>query len=151
MATTLDRPADLVGAAGRALGATPWLALDQAMVDDFANATGDRQWIHESGPRADQGPFGGPIIQGFLLLSLVNHFLAQLLEVPGASAGVNYGTERVRFVSPVPVGSRIRGRGEVTEVAEVSGGVQVTVDVLVEVNGVDRPACYVQTVSRFLE
>jgi acyl dehydratase len=146
---TLD---DLRGAAGQHLGWSDWVEITQERVDLFADATGDHQWIHVDVDRAAaESPFGGPIAHGFLTLSLSNLFLPQLIEVPGASAGVNYGTGRVRFPSPVPVGSRVRGGAEITAVEEVAGGVQTTIAITVEVGGQDKPACVIESLSRWLE
>ena len=151
MPTIFETPKQLLGAVGQKLGASDWLAIEQARVNQFADATGDHQWIHVDPERAKSGPFGATIAHGYLTLSLVNSFLPQLLEVRGVSMGVNYGCDRVRFPSPVRVGSRVRGVGEVVAAEEVKGGaVQVTVRVSVEVEGSDRPACVVDTISRFV-
>ena len=151
MTTVVAAPAELLDLSGADLGVTEWTTIAQDRVDLFADATGDRQWIHVDVARATaESPFGGPIAHGYLTLSLVNLFLPELLEVQGASMGVNVGLDRVRFPAPVPVGSRLRGRGEVVEVAEAKGGVQITVRVTVEVEGSDKPACIADTVSRFL-
>ena len=141
--------ADLPGAQGQALGPTEWLTIDQARIDQFADATDDHQWIHVDQERAKDGPFGQTIAHGYLTLSLVNRFLPDLVTVEGASMGVNYGCEKVRFPAPVPVGSRIRGVGEIVGVSEVKGGQQMVVRVTVEIEGGDRPACVVDTISRF--
>ena len=147
---TVDSPAELLELSGADLGTTDWSTVTQDQVDLFADATGDRQWIHVDVERATaESPFGGPIAHGYLTLSLVNLFLPQLLEVRGASMGVNVGLDRVRFPAPVPVGSRLHARGQVVEVAEAKGGVQVTVRVTVEADGVDKPVCIADTVSRF--
>ena len=141
MPTIFETPKQLLGAVGQKLGASDWLAIEQARVNQFADATGDHQWIHVDPERAKSGPFGATIAHGYLTLSLVNSFLPQLLEVRGISMGVNYGCDRVRFPSPVRVGSRVRGVGEVVAAEEVKGGaVQVTVRVSVEVEGSDRPS-----------
>ena len=151
MPTIFATPKDLLGAVGKPLGASEWLAIDQARVNQFADATGDHQWIHVDPERAKGGPFGGTIAHGYLTLSLVNLFLPQLLEVRGVSMGVNYGCEKVRFPSPVKVGSRVRGAGEIVAAEVVKGGaVQVTVRVTVEIVGSDKPACVVDTISRFV-
>ena len=148
--TTVDSPAELIELSGADLGTTDWSTVTQDQVDLFADATGDHQWIHVDVERATaESPFGGPIAHGYLTLSLVNLFLPQLLEVKGASMGVNVGLDRVRFPAPVPVGSRLRAHGQVVEVAEAKGGVQVTVRVTVEADGVDKPVCIADTVSRF--
>jgi acyl dehydratase len=145
---TLD---ELRGAAGQHLGWTEWIEITQARVNLFADATGDHQWIHVDVDRATaESPFGGPVAHGFLTLSLSNLFLPQLIEVPGAAAGVNYGTGKVRFPSPVRVGSRVRGGAEITAVEEISGGVQTTIAITVEVEGQERPACVIESLSRWL-
>jgi acyl dehydratase len=148
---TLIRSADeLVASAGRDLGATDWLAVEQTRIDAFAEATGDRQWIHVDVERARRGPFGATIAHGYLVLSLVSLFLPQLLEVRGATMGINYGCDRVRFPSAIRAGSRIRGRGEIVSVEAVTGGVQVKIRVTVEVEGSDKPGCVADTLSRWL-
>jgi len=148
--TTVGSPAELLDLDGADLGVTDWTTVTQQQVDLFADATGDHQWIHVDVERANaESPFGGPIAHGYLTLALVNLFLPQLLEVQGASMGVNVGLDRVRFPSPVPVGSRLRGAGRIVAVEEAKGGVQVTVRVTLEVEGSDKPACIADTVSRF--
>jgi acyl dehydratase len=148
--TVFASPADLAAAVGAELGVSDWLAIDQDRIDRFADATGDHQWIHVDPERAAAGPFGTTIAHGYLTLSLVNHFLPEIIEVRGLSMGINYGTEKVRFPAPVPVGSRVRGRGVLTEVKEIAGGAQATITVTVEVDGGDKPGCVVATVSRFI-
>lgn len=140
---------ELENAVGRRLGPTDWLLMDQPRIDKFAAATDDHQWIHVDVERAKQGPFGGTIAHGYLTLALVNKFLPELIEVQGASMGVNYGCGKVRFPAPTPCGSRIRGLGEVTEVRPVQGGRQMVVRVTVELEGQERPACVADTISRF--
>ncbi|TDJ01529.1 MAG: MaoC family dehydratase [Deltaproteobacteria bacterium] len=142
-------PSDLKSALGEHLGYSDWLEMTQDRIDKFADATGDQQWIHVDPERAKQGPFGACIAHGYLTLALVNLFLPQILQVRGISMGVNYGSDRLRFPAPVPVGSRIRGGGELIQVEEVKGGVQATIRVTVEVEGQDRPACVVETISRY--
>ncbi len=142
-------PADLKSALGEHLGYSEWLEMTQDRIDKFADATGDHQWIHIDPERAKQGPFGACIAHGYLTLALVNLFLPQIVEVRGISMGVNYGSDRLRFPAPVPVGSRIRGGGELIQLEEVKGGVQATIRVTVEVEGQDRPACVVETISRY--
>ena len=149
MATSFAQPQALLNAVGQNLGVTDWLSMTQERIDLFAEATGDYQWIHVDPERAKAGPFGGTIAHGYLSLSLANLFLPQLLEVQQVSMGVNYGCEKVRFPAPVPVGSRLRGRGEIVSADEVKGGVQVVVRVTVEIDGCERPACVVDTISRF--
>ena len=151
MPTVFESPTELLSANGKHLGESAWLEITQERVNQFAEATGDHQWIHVDPERAKDGPYGTTIAHGYLTLSLVNLFLPELLEVRNASMGVNYGTDKTRFPAPVPVGSRIRGVGEIVNVEEVkNGAVQVTVRVTVEVEGSDRPACVVDTISRFV-
>ena len=148
--TIVEAPSELLGLDGADLGVTDWVPVTQSQVELFAAATGDHQWIHVDVERATrESPFGGPIAHGYLTLSLVNLFLPQLLEVRGASMGVNVGLDKVRFPSPVPTGSRLRGRGQVVAVEAAKGGVQITVRVTVEIEGADKPACVADTVSRF--
>jgi acyl dehydratase len=149
MPTIFDCPDDLLDAVGRHLGYSEWLQIDQQRIDLFADATGDHQWIHVDPERAAQGPFGKTIAHGYLTLSLANLFLPQVMEVKNVSMGVNYGCEKVRFPSPVPVGSRVRGGGEITSAEKVKGGVQVVVRMTIEIEGSDRPACVIDTISRF--
>jgi acyl dehydratase len=149
MATRFENPADLLDAVGKHLGFSDWEAVDQQRIDQFANATGDHQWIHVDPDKAADGPFGKTIAHGYLTLSMANLFLPQVMQVDNTSMGVNYGCEKVRFPSPVPVGSRIRGGGEVMSAEEVKGGIQVVVRMTIEIEGADRPACVVDTISRF--
>ena len=149
MTTVFETPNALLDAVGQQLGPTDWLDIAQDRINLFADATGDHQWIHVDPERAKDGPFGATIAHGYLTLSLANLFLPQLMEVQNVSMGVNYGCDRVRFPAPVPVGSRIRGAGEVMSAEEMKGGVQVVVRVTVEIENSERPACIVDTISRF--
>ena len=149
MTKVYQSPLDLVGQEGTKLGPTDWLAIDQDRVNGFAEVTGDRQWIHVDVERAKAGPFGGTIAHGYLTMSLVNLFLPDLIEVRGFTHAVNVGADRLRFLAPVRVGSRIRGVGEIVGVEEVKGGVQSVVRVTVEIEGADKPACVVDTISRY--
>jgi acyl dehydratase len=149
MTTVFGTPADLKAAEGNHLGYSDWLEISQDRIDKFADATGDHQWIHVDPERAKDGPFGACIAHGYLTQSLVNMFLPQIVEVRGISMGVNYGADKLRFPAPVPVGSRIRGGGELLKVEEVKGGVQVTIRVTVEIEGGDRPGCVIDTISRY--
>ena len=138
MTTIVDSPAELLDLVGTDLGATDWIEVTQERIGLFADATGDHQWIHVDVERSRaESPFGGPIAHGYLTLSLVNLFLPELLEVRGASLGVNVGLGQVRFPSPVPSGARVRGTGVVVEAGEAKGGVRVVVRVSVEVEGPD--------------
>jgi len=145
-----DGPEKLRDAVGAELGESGWLEIDQSRINLFADATDDHQWIHVDVEKAKEGPFGAPIAHGYLTLSLVNHFLPQLIQVHGAKMGINYGCNKVRFPAPVPVGSRIRASGTITEVDPVPGGVQVVVRVSVENEAGGKPACVAETVSRWI-
>ncbi len=149
MATIFETPADLVGAVGRHLGYSEWLEITQDRINQFADATGDYQWIHVDPVRAKDGPFGACIAHGYLTLALVNLFLPQIVEVRGIRMGVNYGVDKVRFPAAVRVGARVRGGGELVNVETVKGGVQATIRVTVEIEGSDRPGCVADTISRF--
>jgi acyl dehydratase len=146
----LDGPDGIRAAVGRHLGYSDWLLIEQDRVNQFAEATGDHQWIHVDVERAKTGPFGGPIAHGYLTMSLSNYFLPQIVEVQGFSAGINYGVDKVRFPSPVLVGSRIRAGAEVVSVTDVPGGVQTTMKITIEIDGSDRPACVIESLSRWL-
>lgn len=149
MPTIFESPRDLLGKAGLQLETSDWLQIDQDRIDDFGRVTGDLQWIHVDPERARHGPFGATIAHGYLTLSLVNLFMPQMIEVRGISSGVNVGADRLRFLSPVRVGSRIRGTGLIASVEEVKGAVQIVLRVTVEIEGDDRPACVVDTISRY--
>lgn len=149
MAVIFDKPADLIGKEGTALPATEWLTIDQDRVNGFAEVTGDHQWIHVDVEKAKDGPFGGTIAHGYLTMSLVNFFLPDLIEVRGFAHAVNVGSDRLRFLAPVKVGSRIRGVGEIVGVEEIKGAIQSTVRVTVEIEGSEKPACVVDTISRY--
>lgn len=148
-ARVFDTPAELLQAVGATSGPTQWVEVSQERVNQFADATGDHQWIHVDPVRAAAGPYGACIAHGYLTLSLVNLFLPQLVEVRGTSMGINYGLERVRFPGIVPVGSRLRARAEVVAVTTVGEAVQSTVRVTVEREGTDRPVCVADTISRY--
>ncbi len=149
MSTIFEQPTDLLQAVGNHLGYSDWLEIDQQRINLFADATGDHQWIHVDPEKAAEGPFGKTIAHGYLTRSLANLFLPQIMEVRNTSMGVNYGCEKVRFPAAVPVGSRVRGGGEVISAEEVKGGVQVVVRMTIEVEGGERPACVIDTISRF--
>ncbi len=148
--TVIDGPEDLAAAVGTTFGPGEWLAVEQARIDLFAEATGDDQWIHVDPERAADGPFGGTIAHGYLTLSLTNWFLPRLVEVRGFSSGVNYGVDRVRFPAAVPVGSRLRASAELLAADEVPGGVQTTMRITVECDAAERPVCVVDALSRWL-
>ena len=150
MTTIFEQPEDLLQAVGQHLGYSDWLVVDQQRINLFADATGDHQWIHVDPEKAAEGPFGKTIAHGYLTLSLANLFLPQIMEVRNTAMGVNYGCEKVRFPAAVPVGSRVRGGGEVISAEEVKGGVQVVVRMTIEVEGSERPGCVIDTISRFI-
>jgi len=143
-------PRDLIGREGMALGTTDWVLIDQERVNKFAEATGDFQWIHVDVEKAKAGPFGATIAHGYLTLSMVAFFQPQLFDVGPIRMGVNVGTDKVRFLSPVKVGSRIRAKGELLKAQETpDGGIQATVKVTIEIDGGDKPACIAESVSRY--
>lgn len=135
--------------AGSGLGASSWIEITQERINTFAEATGDHQWIHTDPERAKDGPFGAPIAHGHLTLSLFIPLFTGLLDVEGVSTKVNYGLNKVRFPAPVPAGSRIRLAARLTAVEDVPGGVQITVDGTIEIEGGKKPACVLQSISRF--
>ena len=150
MPTVFTSPAALKDAVGQHLGYSDWLTIEQARIDGFADATDDHQWIHVDPERAKSGPFGATIAHGYLTMSLVNRFLPEIVRVDGISMGVNYGADKLRFPAPVPVGSRIRGGAELVEATDArDGSVQAKIRVTVEIEGGERPACVVDTLSRF--
>jgi acyl dehydratase len=150
MTTSFSSPKDVLDAVGTDVGVTEWVTITQAQIDKFAEATLDNQWIHVDTERAKAGPFGAPIAHGYLTMSLASHFLSRLVVVHGITMGINYGADKVRFPAPVPVGSKLRGRGEILDAKEVPGGVQATIRITIERDGADKPAAIVDTVSRYL-
>ncbi len=150
MSIEFETPEALHAAVGTHLGFSGWVEITQERIDQFADATGDHQWIHVDPERAKQGPFGTTIAHGYLTLSITNLFLARLLRVPTATMGVNYGANKVRFPAPVPVGSRVRMGAEIIDVQDVPGGAQVITRNTVEIDGSEKPACVVEAISRFV-
>jgi acyl dehydratase len=146
--TTKIQYADIMSLAGRDLGFTDYLDITQERVNTFADATDDHQYIHVDPERAKDGPFGTTVAHGFLTLSLSIPLWGQLLDIEGAGTKVNYGLDRVRFVSPVPVGSRIRMGAVIAEVTEVEGGYQLAVDETIEIEGGTKPAMVARALSR---
>ncbi len=147
--TTAEGVQGLQGLVGQHLGHSDWVEVTQEQVNLFAEATGDHQWIHVDVERAKaESPFGGPVAHGYLTLSLVPLLMPQILEITGFRMGVNYGTEKVRFPSPVPVGSRIRAGATLDSATPVDGGVQMVVTVTIELEGGTKPAMVATTVSR---
>jgi acyl dehydratase len=134
--------------AGDTFGPSSWLEVTQERIDQFADATGDHQWIHVDPERAAQGPFGTTIAHGFLTLSLLIEFIEEVRPSSGEfRMGINYGVNKVRFPAPVPVGSRLRAHFEVLEVTEVEGGIQVVTKGTVEREGEEKPVCVAEMVS----
>ncbi|MCX6503053.1 MAG: MaoC family dehydratase [Microbacterium sp.] len=146
--TTTIAYADVPRLVGVDLGYSDWMEITQARVNTFADATEDHQWIHTDPERAKEGPFGTAVAHGFLTLSLLIPLWSDLLEVEGVGSKVNYGLDKVRFVSPVPVGSRIRLTGVIADVAEVPGGYQLVVDVTIETEGGTKPAVVARSLQR---
>ncbi len=134
---------------GEHLGNSEWLEVTQDRVNTFADATDDDQWIHVDVERAKAGPFGGPIAHGFLTLSLLIPLWTELLELRGIGMAVNYGLNKVRFPSPVPVGSRIRLGASLAEVRDVATGVEAVIDAVIECDGTAKPVCVAQAVHRY--
>jgi acyl dehydratase len=140
---------ELRAAVDEELGTTDWQEVDQRRIDRFADATGDHQWIHVDPQKAARGPFRTTIAHGYLTLSLISSFTPELMRVEGVRMAVNYGVNKVRFPSPVPVGSRLRASGRITGVNEVPDGVQLVVTVTIEREGGDKPVCVAETVGRY--
>jgi acyl dehydratase len=134
---------------GQEVAVTDWFSITQERVNLFAEATGDRQWIHIDVERSrKESPYGGTIAHGFLTLSLLPMLMESAVSIPSAKMGVNYGLNKVRFPSPVPVGSRVRGRMTLQEVEDIEGGAQVTWKVTMEREGGDKPVCVAESISR---
>ncbi|HSU20299.1 MaoC family dehydratase [Comamonadaceae bacterium OTU4NAUVB1] len=149
MKKTFQTLRELADQAGQDVAVSDWLVVTQAQVDRFAEATGDHQWIHVDPERAKAGPFGAPIAHGFLTLSLLPRFFESALEIVESGMGVNYGLNRVRFMSPVPVGSRLRARMKLLSAEPIAGdGYQMTWETTVELEGATKPACVAESVVR---
>jgi acyl dehydratase len=149
MSITVNGIDELKKLAGSDLGASEWIEVTQERINTFADATGDHQWIHVDPEKAAEGPFGAPIAHGYLTLSLFIPLFTELLDVEGVSTKVNYGLNKVRFPAPVKVGSKIRLVGRLASVEDVPGGVQITVDGTIEIEGAPKPAAVLQSLSRF--
>jgi len=140
---------ELKAAAGSPVGVSDWVTVEQHQIDLFAESTGDHQWIHVDAERAKDGPFGKTIAHGFLTLSLLSTLVSSVYRVDGVRMGINYGLNKVRFTSPVPVGSKVRGNVELTSVEDTKdGAVQITTKVVVEIEGADRPALVAEWLTR---
>ncbi len=145
---SFERLADLQALVGQEVGVSDWITVDQRRIDQFAEATGDHQWIHVDPVRAAAGPFGATVAHGFLTLSLLPEMGASAFEVRETRMGVNYGLNRVRFTAPVPAGSRLRGRFKLLAYEPIEGGAQVTVEVTMEREGSTKPVCVAESVGR---
>ena len=141
MTTVLEQPADLLGLVGQSLGTTDWIQVTQQQVDLFADATGDRQWIHTDAERAAKGPFKGTIAHGYLTLSLTPAVIAQVLEIRELTAALNYGLNKVRFPAPVRVGAQVRAAVTVASAQQKTSGVESVFTLTYEIDGQTRPAC----------
>lgn len=149
MSITVNGIDELKKLAGSDLGTSEWIEVTQERINTFADATGDHQWIHVDPEKAAAGPFGAPIAHGYLTLALFIPLFTELLDVQGVTTKVNYGLNKVRFPSPVKVGSKIRLVGKLADVEDVAGGVQITVDGMIEIEGAPKPAAVLQSLSRF--
>lgn len=147
----LNNRQEIADAAGTELGVSAWITIEQERIDLFADATGDRQWIHIDPERAADGPFGATVAHGYLTLSMLPFLGAQVYAFAGDVARVNYGLNTVRFVAPVRVNSRIRDRVKVLEVRDIAKGQQVTLQHTVEIEGGDRPACVAEAVVLLMD
>jgi len=137
---------EVVHAVGTHLGETDWLEITQDQVNQFAEATGDHQWIHVDAARAAEGPYGGTIAHGYLTLSLIARFGEELFSIKGVTAKLNYGVNKVRFPAPVPVGSRIRAGATIAGAQETPAGVQISLQWVIELEDSTKPACVAETV-----
>ena len=145
---TFQHLSDLQALVGQEIATSDWITVDQQRIDQFAQATGDHQWIHIDPVRAAAGPFGTTIAHGFLTLSLLPEMSATAFGVQDTRMGVNYGLNRVRFPAPVPVGSRLRGRFKLLAYEPLEGGAQVTVEVTMEREGSAKPVCVAESLAR---
>jgi acyl dehydratase len=146
---TFANLAELAACVGQDVAATEWVTITQQQVNQFAEATGDHQWIHVDVERAKQGPFGAPIAHGFLTLSLLSQFFDKTIQINAKSMGVNYGLNKVRFMAPVPVGSRLRGQLHLHSATPIEGnGLQLQWNVTVEREGSDKPVCAAESLVR---
>ncbi|MET0900635.1 MAG: MaoC family dehydratase [Mycobacterium sp.] len=148
---TFESVDELVAAKGEELGSSEWVTITQDEVNLFADATGDHQWIHVDPERAAQGPFGATIAHGFLTLALLPRLTHQIFAVNGVKLGINYGLNKVRFPSPVPVGSKVRGTTTLADTQDVGQGtVQATLTTVIEIDGAAKPACVAESIVRYV-
>ncbi|HEY7592311.1 MAG TPA: MaoC family dehydratase [Actinophytocola sp.] len=141
---------ELAGAKGELLGTGDWLEITQDRIDQFADATGDHQWIHVDADKAKAGPFGTTIAHGYLTLSLIPMLGKQIYSVDGIKMGINYGLGKVRFPSVVPVGSRVRANVELVDIVDKAQGKQVTVRTTIEIEGGEKPACVAESIALYV-
>jgi acyl dehydratase len=141
---------ELVAAEGTSLGPTDWVVVEQHRIDQFAEATDDHQWIHVDPAKAAEGPYGSTIAHGLLTLSLLPRFMHDLYRVDNVTMAINYGFNKVRFITPVPVGSKLRASAVISSVIELPGAVQATLVITIEVEGVAKPAAVVESITRYL-
>ena len=146
-----DRLADLKPHVGQEIAVSDWVTITQERINQFAEATGDHQWIHIDAERAKSSPFGTTIAHGFLTLSLIPCFSEPSIKVKSIKMGVNYGLNKVRFTNPVKVNSRVRGRFTLKAFDAIEGGAQLTMTVLIEIEGQEKPACVAESISRRFE
>lgn len=151
MTRTINGIAEMKSLIGEHLGYSPYMEITQEQVNTFADATGDHQWIHVDVEKAKSGPFGAPIAHGYLTLSLGPTLSPQIFNVTGVAMGVNYGSGKIRFPSPVPVGSKLRLGATLTAVDDVDGGAQVTMLFVFEVEGSAKPSCVAEVIFRYYE
>jgi len=149
MTTIISGLDELKAKVGEHLGYSDYIEITQERVNLFAEATGDHQWIHVDVERAKQGPFGGPIAHGFLTLSLAPDLLHEVYAVEGVKMGVNYGLNKLRFPSPVPVGAKLRAGAALKDVTEIEGGAQIVLETTFEVEGAPKPSCVAELVFRY--
>lgn len=148
MTLTVTGVSEVEALVGKPLGFSSYKLIEQDAVDKFAQATGDLQWIHIDPVRAAKGPFGGTIAHGFMTLSLIPMFMQEIVKFEGFSMGVNYGCNKVRFISPVLVGSYVRMGGSLNQIEKFDGGIQLVTDVVIEIKDALKPACVAQCISR---
>ncbi len=145
---TFEKLNDMQALVGSSLGSSDWITIEQSRIDQFAQATGDHQWIHVDPQQAAAGPFGATIAHGFLTLSLLPEMTTTAFHIEDVRMGVNYGLNRVRFTAPVPVGSRLRGNFKLLAFDAIDGGAQLTVEVAMEREGSTKPVCVAESISR---
>jgi acyl dehydratase len=145
---TFESPAELAACCGQDIGVSDWFTVTQQHIDQFAESTGDHQWIHVDEARAKDGPFGGTIAHGYLTLSMLSGFLGGVFTTKGVRMGINYGLNKVRFMAPVPVGSRLRARVHLLAVTPIEGGFQMAWRTTIEREGSDKPVCVAEPLAR---